>query len=272
MAAPGKDLPEGVPRPQRMRARWVRLLPLAGLAAVFSVVVFNGWHRLLTLETIVHVRDSSLQFITDHFLLALLAYVAVYSTAVAFSIPVALIMTLTGGLMFGALVGGAAAVTGSSIGAILLFLVARSAFGETLRSKAGPSIARLVDGFRRDALNYLLFLRLVPIVPFFVVNIAAALLGVPPGTYVLGTVFGVMPAAFAFASVGAGLDSIVAAAKAEQAACIAAKSAALCPFGLTAKSLATKEILTALTLLGLLALIPVAYKTWNRRNGMTRNG
>jgi uncharacterized membrane protein YdjX (TVP38/TMEM64 family) len=169
--------------------------------------------------------------------------------------------------MFGWFAGGLAAVVGASIGAVLLFLIARSAFGETLRAKAGPSINGLVDGFQKDALSYLLFLRLVPAVPFFVVNIAAALLGVPLRTYVIGTVFGILPATFAFASIGAGLDSVIAKAKADQVACLAARAAAQCPFELSAKSLVTKEILIALTLLGIVALIPVAYKRWSRRHG-----
>ena len=99
------------------------------------------------------------------------------------------------------------------------------------------------------------------------VFIAAALLGVPLRTYIIGTVFGIIPATFAFASIGAGLDSVIAAAKSEQLACIASKAAASCPFGLSAKSLVTKEILIALTLLGIVALIPVAYKKWSQRHG-----
>ncbi len=170
-----------------------------------------------------HLRDRFQGFIAANLVLSLLAYIAVYAAAVALSVPGALILTLSGGLMFGWLLGGMAAVVGASIGAILLFLIARTAFGETLRAKAGPAINGLVEGFQKDALNYLLFLRLVPAVPFFVVNIAAALLGVPLRTYVIGTFFGIMPATFAFASIGAGLDSVFAKAKAEQATCLLTK-------------------------------------------------
>lgn len=246
---------------------WRRALPLGVIVALLAIVVLNGWHRALTLENIVLSRDRFHGLLTEHRALSLLAYVLIYAAAVALSVPGALILTLSGGLMFGWLLGGTAAVIGASTGAILLFLIARSAFGETLRCRAGPALGRLVEGFRTDALHYLLFLRLVPVVPFFVVNIAAALLGVPLRTYVIGTVFGIVPATFAFAAIGAGLDSIFARAKSDQAACLVSKVAAACPFELTAKSLVTKEILIALTLLGIVALIPVVYKKWSRRNG-----
>lgn len=249
------------------RSVWHRLVPLLVVASLLALVLVNGWHRHLTLENVVAARDRFQGFLTEHLLVSLLGYVAAYAAAVALSVPGALILTLSGGLMFGWLVGGAAAVVGASIGAVILFLVARTAFGETLRAKAGPSLTRLVEGFRRDAMSYLLFLRLVPAFPFFIVNIAAALLGVPLRTYVIATVLGIIPATFAFASIGAGLDSIVSAAKAEQAACLANKAAALCPLALSPKSLVTREILIALTLLGIVSLIPVVYKKWSHRHG-----
>jgi uncharacterized membrane protein YdjX (TVP38/TMEM64 family) len=246
---------------------WLRVLPLVAIGGVLAIVLANGWHKQLTLENVFAVRDSFQSLIIQHFILAILAYIAAYAAAVAISVPGASILTLLGGLIFGWLVGGIAAVTGASIGAVLLFLIARSAFGETLRAKAGPRINGLVAGFQKDALSYLLFLRLVPAFPFFVVNIAAALLGVPLRTYVIGTVIGIIPATIAFASIGAGLDSVFAKSKADQVTCVAAKGLAACPLELSAKSLVTKEILIALSLLAVVALIPVAYKKWSQRNG-----
>jgi uncharacterized membrane protein YdjX (TVP38/TMEM64 family) len=262
-----KPAVDGIARPATQRPAWQRYLPLAIMAGLLGLVLINGWHKALTLDNVVNLRERFQDFLNHYIVVSLLAYIAVYACAVALSVPGALILTLSGGLMFGWLIGGVAAVIGASSGAILLFLMARSAFGEALRAKAGTSINGLVEGFKKDALSYLLFLRLVPAVPFFIVNIAAALLGVPLRTYIIGTVFGIIPATFAFASIGAGLDSVIAAAKAEQLACMASKAAASCPFGLSAKSLVTKEILIALTLLGIVALIPVAYKKWSQRHG-----
>ena len=171
-------------------------------------------------------------------------------------------MTLTSGLLFGWFTGGLAAIIGATIGATAIFLIAKTAFGETLRAKAGPAIAKLQDGFKEDAMSYLLFLRLVPAFPFWLVNLAPALLGVPLGTYVIATFLGIIPGTFAFASVGAGLDSVITSAKADYAACIAAKGAAACKLTVNAGSLITKELILAFVALGVTALIPVVLKKW----------
>jgi uncharacterized membrane protein YdjX (TVP38/TMEM64 family) len=246
---------------------WRRLLPLMVLGAALAAVLVSGVHKHLTIENLVTARDRFQDVIAQHAVFALATYVGVYATVVALAVPGALIFTLAGGLIFGWVIGGFAALTAALIGATILFLVARSAFGEGLRQRAGPAIAGLVDGFREDAFTYLLFLRLVPAFPFFLVNIAAALLGVPLKTYVAASAIGMIPATFAFASIGAGLDSVVASAKAEQATCIATKGAAACPFTVSPGSLVTPDILIAMTLLALVSLIPVGLKKWKARHG-----
>ncbi|MFM2422394.1 MAG: hypothetical protein RL291_924 [Pseudomonadota bacterium] len=246
---------------------WKKFLPLIVLAGLAAVVLINGWHRQLTLENIVGVRDRFQGFIQQNFVLAILGYIATYATAVGLSVPGASLLTLAGGLMFGLAFGGLAAVTGATVGATIIFLVARTAFGETLAAKGGAAVETLRQGFKDDALSYLLFLRLVPAFPFFLVNIVPALAGVPLKTFVIGTFFGIIPGTFAFASIGNGLDSVVMAAKADQAKCIAANGAQACPLSLSPGQLVTKELLIAFTLLGLVALIPVALKKWKRRHG-----
>lgn len=245
---------------------YARFLPLLVVAAAMAAIFVSGLHRSISLETIVDLRDRFQAVLTEHRLLSILTYIGAYASAVALSVPGALIITIAGGLMFGWLLGGAAAVAGASTGAVLIYLAAKTAFGDVLREKAGPWLARLIDGFKQDALSYLLFLRLIPAIPFFVVNIAAALLGVPLRTYVVGTVIGIIPATFAFATVGAGLDSVIVAAKSEYAACIAAKGAAACRLTINPGILVTRELLLALAMLGLIALIPVAYKKWSARH------
>jgi uncharacterized membrane protein YdjX (TVP38/TMEM64 family) len=188
--------------------------------------------------------------------------VLIYVCAVALSLPGGLILTATSGLLFGWFLGGLAAVVGATLGATILFLVARTAIGEVLTSRAGPWLTKLREGFKDDALSYLLFLRLVPAFPFWLVNIAPAVLGVPLRTYVIATFFGIIPATFAFAAAGAGLDSIIAAAKAEHAQCVAQKGAAACKLSIQASSLVTKELVLALAMLGVVALIPIAVKKW----------
>lgn len=236
--------------------------PLLAVAAAMLIVFATGWHREFSLENVILVRDRFHEFLSQHIVLSLLTYMVVYTTAVALSVPGGLILTLAGGLLFGWLIGGIAAVISATTGATIVFLIARSAIGEAFNARAGPWLAKLRDGFREEALSYLLFLRLVPAFPFWFVNVAPAILGVPLRTYVLGTFIGIIPATFAFASVGAGLDSVIMAAKQEHAECVAAKGAAACKLKIHLHSLITKELLLAFVLLGIVALLPVVLKKW----------
>jgi uncharacterized membrane protein YdjX (TVP38/TMEM64 family) len=239
-----------------------RFGPLLAIAAAMLLVIGMGWHREVTLENIVLLRDRFHHVLTGHKALSLLVYCLVYVGTVALSLPGGLVLTATGGLLFGCLVGGLAAVFSATVGATLLFLVARSALGEALTTRAGPWLVKLREGFKEDALSYLLFLRLVPAFPFWFVNIAPAILGVSLRTYVIATFFGIIPATFAFAAAGAGLDSVIAAAMAEHADCVARKGAEACKLSIHASSLVTKELVLAFVLLGIVALIPVALKKW----------
>lgn len=241
-------------------------LPLL-LAAAMALVMLKGWHQHVTLETVVAQRDRFHQALAANVALSFIAYVALYAVLVALSLPCGLIMTMAGGLLFGWLLGALAAMVGATIGATTVFLIARSAVGDTLSQRAGPWLAKLSQGFQKDALSYMLFLRLVPAFPFWFVNIAPAVLGVPLRTFVLGTVVGILPATFAFASAGAGLDSVIMAAKNEHAACVAQNGADACPLKIHASLLLTPELVLALVLVGLVALIPVILKRWKKRGG-----
>ena len=134
-------------------------------------------------------------FVTGHRLLAVLAYIGLYIAAVALSLPGAVFLTVAGGFLFGLAVGASAAVIGATIGATLIFLVARTALGEPLLRRAGPRAAQLAQGFRDDAFSYLLFLRLVPAFPFFLVNLVPAFAGVRLLPFVTATALGVIPGA-----------------------------------------------------------------------------
>lgn len=247
-----------------------RFGPLAAVAVLMLLIFVMGWHRHASLETVVALRERFHHMLAAHNALAILAYIVIYSVAIALSVPCGLILTLTGGLLFGWLTGALAAMTGATLGATAIFLIARTALGGSLGERAAPWLAKVREGFNKDALSYLLFLRLVPAFPFSLVNIAPAILGVPLKTYVIGTILGIIPATFAFASVGAGLDSVIAKAKAEYAACVAANGLAACKLQLHASSLVTRELLLALVLLGILALVPVVLKRWRRNHGAAK--
>ena len=201
-------------------------------------------------------------------LLALGLFILVYITAVALSFPGASVLTILAGLLFGWLAGGVAVVISATIGAVILFKIVNTSFGDVLVKKAGPMLSRINAGFAADAFNYLLFLRLVPAFPFWLVNIASALANVKLRTFALATLIGIIPGTFAFAFLGEGLDSLITAQSASHDACVVAKGAAACPFELSASSLITKELLIAFAVLGVVALIPVALKKWKNAHAV----
>lgn len=266
MARPDGNGPDraGVDRPS-----WRRWAPLAAVVLLMALAFAMGWHHYLTFKTIGTNYEALKAFIAANLAAALAMYVLAYVVVVALSLPGGLVMTVTGGLLFGWLVGTLAAVVGATIGATLIFLIARSSLGETLAARAGPWLGRLREGFKENALSYLLFLRLVPVFPFWLVNLAPALLGVSLRTYVIGTAIGIIPATIAFSVAGAGLGSVVEAQNELYAACLAigpADPEAACPYRIDLSALVTQELLAAFALLGLVALIPVIYKRWSKRN------
>lgn len=246
-----------------------RWLPLIAIAAVMALVLAMGWHRLLSLKTIGLNYDALRGFIGQNVIAAVALYIALYATVVALSLPGALLMTLAGGLLFGWIVGAPATVVGATIGATIVYLVARTSLGEPLAAKAGPWLGKLREGFQENALSYLLFLRLVPAFPFVVVNLAAALLGMRLQPYVLGTFLGIIPGTAAYSFAGAGLGSVIEAQNQSYRACLAkapSNPETACPYTIDTSALVTKELIVAFALLGVVALIPPLLNKWKARN------
>lgn len=250
-------------------AGWKRWGPVLVLAGLMALVFAMGWHKYLSFKTIGLNYDQLKSFIAQNELVALLIYMAIYIVVVALSLPGGLVMTLAGGLLFGWALGASATIIAATIGATLVFLIAKSSFGESLAAKAGPSLAALREGFQENALSYLLFLRLVPAFPFVVVNLAPALLGVPFNTYVLGTFLGIIPGTIAFSVAGSGLGSVVEAQNASYQDCLTRHPGGgdeACPYTIDTSALVTNELLAAFALLGVVALIPPALKRWKNRH------
>jgi uncharacterized membrane protein YdjX (TVP38/TMEM64 family) len=253
------------------RPRWRRWVPLALLALAAALVFATGWYRYLSLETVVRNRTALALLVEAHFALALAAFLAIYITTVSLSIPGALLLTIASGILFGWLAGGLTVMVGATVGGTITFLIAKSVCGEYVVRRAGPRLSRIVRGFRADAFSYLLFLRLVPLFPFVLVNIAPALVGVPLRTFVTATALGVIPATFVFAGIGAGLDSAIRAQEIVYRACIDAGRPD-CRLDFDASAAATPELIAALIALGVLALVPVLIKrVYSRRSGPIRS-
>lgn len=242
-----------------------RLLALAILIALAVVAYFIFGRGMISLQALVSHRASIDAFVNGHRALAVLAYMALYVAAVALSLPGATFLTVAGGFLFGLAIGAAAAVVGATLGATVIFLVARSALGEPLLKWAGPRASHLAQGFRQDAFSYLLFLRLVPAFPFFLVNLVPAFAGVRLATFVGATALGIIPGALVYAFAGTGLDSIIAAQKNAYDACMVAGHAG-CHLSFNAAGILTPELIGALIALGLLALVPAVVKRLRARS------
>lgn len=185
-----------------------RLIPLVVLAAGLVAFFVLDLGQYVTLDALKENREFLQTFVAENTALAFTVYMAIYTVMVAFSLPGALIATLTGGFLFGTIFGGLATVVAATIGATIVFLIAKTALGDTLRAKAGPGIQKMEAGFQKNAFSYLMVLRLVPLFPFFLVNLAPAFLGVKLRTFMVATFFGIIPGTFVFASVGNGLGAI----------------------------------------------------------------
>jgi len=254
------------PSPAAKRTPWLRRFAPVALILLAMVVVFaTGAHRNLSLETLVRHRMAIDAFIGAHPVAAVAAFMGFYVLAVALSMPGALLLTISGGILFGTLVGAAATVTAATTGATIIFLIAKGACGETLIRRAGPLACKLADGFRSDAFSYLLFLRLVPAFPFFLVNLVPALAGVKLTTFVAATAIGIIPATLAFAFLGSGLDSVIAVQEKAFRACLATGRTD-CQVQFDLGMIVTPQLLAALVTLGVIALLPIVVKRLRARS------
>lgn len=185
-----------------------RLIPLGLLLVAALAFMAVGGHRYLTFAWLARHRDWLCAVVARWGFVAALIYITAYAALVALSVPGAVALTIVGGFLFGTWLGGICAVVGATVGATAVFLAARAGLGG-LAQRAGPFFAKLEAGFRADAFNYLLVLRLVPLFPFWLVNLVPALAGVSLPIYLIATLIGIIPGTLVYASLGSGLGSLV---------------------------------------------------------------
>lgn len=183
---------------------WPLIVVIAAMVAVF---VFD-LDRFLSFHALRENREFLVQWTEENRVLAAFIFVSGYCVMVALSVPGAVWATLAGGFVFGTVVGGIYVVVGATLGAAAIFLIARYALADMLRAKAGNAIRKMEAGFNENALSYMFVLRLVPLFPFWLVNLVPAFLGVPLSTYVIGTFFGIIPGSIVYVSVGNGLGAV----------------------------------------------------------------
>ena len=250
--------PSASERPAR---RVLRFLPILLLVLALVAVLATGAHEALSLEELVEQRMALRAYVTEHLGRAVAYYVLVYVVAVSLSLPGSWWFTVTGGFLFGWLMGGVLAVISATLGATVIFFAASTSFGELLARKAGPRLQRLADGFRRNAFTYMLTLRLIPVIPFWINNIAPALFEVRLRTFALATLLGIIPGTFAFAVAGDGLDSVLAVQQELLDAC-RARGETHCRVSIGAGDLVTPELIAAIAALGLMGFLPMLFRRW----------
>jgi uncharacterized membrane protein YdjX (TVP38/TMEM64 family) len=236
-------------------ARFKRFVPLLILLLAVVAVFASGATRYLNLEALQANEAALRAFVDQQLPLALLTFVVVYALATAVSLPGATILTLAGGYLFGTWIGGAATVAGATIGAVLVFYAVKTSFGQVLRDKAEASGGRLksvIDGVQAGAFGYILTLRLIPLAPFWLVNVAAALAHAPLRAYAAATFIGIMPATFIYSGIGAGIGELLARGETPDLGVIFSPT-----------------VLGPLVALGLLTLATTIYQRMRTRSGKT---
>jgi uncharacterized membrane protein YdjX (TVP38/TMEM64 family) len=211
------------------------ILLLIGLTAV-GLFFYLDLGRFLTLESLKSNRQLLLQYHVEHGLLLVATFMAIYVIQTGLALPGATILSLTAGAIFGPWLGTLYAVTSASIGATLSFLITRYLLRDAVLSRFGSKLDGMNKELEERGLNYLLFLRLVPLFPFFLINLAAGLTRLPLRTFMLGTFLGIIPGGFVFVNAGASLASIN-----------------------RLSDIASPRVLGSFALLGLFALIPALY-------------
>ena len=185
-----------------------RLLPLGIIATALTIFFALGGPEYVNLESLKENREWLAGFVQDNFLIAFIGFIVLYATLVGLSFPGAGFLSIFGGFLFGTFTGAFGIVIGATIGACIIFTVARHAIGGNLAEKMGPYMKKFEKGLNKNELSYLFILRLVPLFPFFVVNVVPALFNVKFRNYAITTALGIIPGSLVYASIGDGASAI----------------------------------------------------------------
>lgn len=222
-----------------------KILILLAVAALLALFFLLDLQRFLTLEALKANRQFLAGYYEAHTGASVALFMAIYVLQTALSLPGAAILSLAAGAVFGVAAGTVCAVCAATIGATLAFLVTRYLLRDAVLGRFGARLEGLNRELEQRGFNYLLFLRLVPLFPFFLINLAAGLTQLPLRVFVLGTLVGIIPGGFVFVNAGASLATVNSLA-----------------------DVASPRVLGSFALLGLFALVPVIHgKLKQRKNG-----
>lgn len=220
-------------------------IAIAGIVvALIGLFFYFDLGRYLTLESLKANRDALSAFYQQNKLVTAAAFIAIYVVQTALSLPGAAILSLAAGAVFGVVMGTLYANIGATAGAALAFLVARYLFRDAVLNRFGAKLEKMNRELEQRGINYLLFLRLVPVFPFFLINLGAGLTKIPLRTFFFGTMIGIIPGSFVYCNAGASLATIT-----------------------SMSEIASPRVLGSFALLGLFALVPVLYQKIKGRRG-----
>jgi uncharacterized membrane protein YdjX (TVP38/TMEM64 family) len=229
-----------------------RFIPLIIIAVIIiAAIKFNIMHYLNFASLQQHHAQLAL-YVQNHYFLSISVFCICYIVLVTASIPGASIFSLLAGFLFGSIIGTSLVVTSATIGATLLVIAVKLAFGESVAAKIGSKVKFMETNFKQNAFYYLLSLRFLPILPFWLINLAAGIFNIKLRDFILATFLGIIPGTFVYVNIGSSLTSVFAQNSSE--------------FKLS--SLISPQILLALTLLGIISFIPVIVKSLKK--GKTR--
>lgn len=219
-----------------------KLVIAASVVMLIALFFVFDLGKYLTLESLKANRDALTTFYQKNRIVMAAAFITVYIIQTALSLPGAAVLSLAAGAVFGAVMGTLYVNIGATVGATLAFLVARYLFHDVIQNKFGSRLEKINKELEAQGFNYLLFLRLVPVFPFFLINLGAGLTKMPLRTYFLGTMVGIIPGSFVFCNAGASLATIT-----------------------SMSEVASPRVLGSFALLGMFALVPVLYQKFKRR-------
>ncbi|HEB41686.1 MAG TPA: TVP38/TMEM64 family protein [Candidatus Dependentiae bacterium] len=185
-----------------------KLIVLFILVGIIIMVRFSGITEWVSLAQLKMHRDYLQQVIANHYLLAVLFYISCYITAVAFSLPIGAILTVAGGFLFGIIAGTFYTNIGATVGATIAFFLVRYLIGDTVQQKYAVQLARFNKSMEQYGSNYLLVIRFIAVIPFFLVNILAGLTNLPLLTFIWTTAIGILPGSLVYTFAGQQLNNI----------------------------------------------------------------
>lgn len=226
--------------------RWI---PLGIILFIFVLFFLTGWYRYFSFSTLSKHHAAIQAWMQSHQVVAIGCFILLYIVVTTASIPGAVFVTLLGGFLFGIVLGSVLVVVGATVGATCIFLAVKYAFADQLSNRLSGWLLRLEKGFQENAFNYLLFLRLVPLFPFWVVNVIPGILNMRAWSYVLATVIGIMPGVVVYTAVGNGLSAVF-------------ETGGTPELDIIFKPV----ILVPMISLGLLSLVPILYQYFKKKS------